>query len=158
MLPSSSLVGLSAFEVGGDAVASSQRFHLKGSRLSVSRLATVFFRGDWVDGAQRPEFVLCYDGTHDAGMTVCDRIPSNAVAPLDAGPADASWGGDVAHADAGAAVDAHTEFDASADDDDVVTPVDAPSPTDVLPVAQQDVVVAAELDAGPVGELDASAD
>jgi hypothetical protein len=93
MLPSSSLVGLSAFEVGGDAVASSQRFHLKGSRLSVSRLATVFFRGDWVDGAQRPEFVLCYDGTHDAGMTVCDRIPSNAVAPLDAGPADASWGG-----------------------------------------------------------------
>jgi hypothetical protein len=158
MLPSSSLVGLSAFEVGGDAVASSQRFHLKGSRLSVSRLATVFFRGDWVDGAQRPEFVLCYDGTHDAGMTVCDRIPSNAVAPLDAGPADASWGGDVAHADAGAAVDAHTEFDASADDEDVVTPVDTPSPTDVLPVAQQDVVVAAELDAGPVAELDASDD
>lgn len=159
MLPVSSLVGLSAFEVGGDAVASSQRFHLKGARLSASRVATVFFRGDWVDGAQRPEFVLCYDGTHDAGMTVCDRIPSNAVAPLDAGHADATWGGDVAHADAGTAVDAHVDFDASADDEDVPTTADAgAAPGDVLPVAQQDVVLAAELDAGPVAERDAAAD
>jgi hypothetical protein len=160
MLPVSSLVGLSAFEVGGEAVASSQRFHLKGARLSVSRVATVFFRGDWVDGAQRPEFVLCYDGTHDAGMTVCDRIPSNAVAPLDAGPADVPWSADGATIDAGATVDAPAEFDASADDEDVPTTFDAgvgPS-GDAALVAEQDVVALGELDVLPVAKLDAGVD
>lgn len=160
MLPVTSLVGLSAFEVGGEAVASSQRFHLKGARLSVSRLATVFFRGDWVDGAQRPEFVLCYDGTHDAGMTVCDRIPSNAVAPLDAGPADAPWSADGALVDAVATVDAPAEFDASADDEDVPTTFDAgvgPA-ADAAPVAEQDVVAVGELDVLPVAKLDAGLD
>jgi hypothetical protein len=146
MLPVTSLVGLSAFEVGGEAVASSERFHLKGARLSVSRVATVFFRGDWVDGAQRPEFVLCYDGTHDAGMTVCDRIPSNAVAPLDAGPTDVPGSADGAPVDAVATVDAHAEFDASADDEDAA------------PVAEQDVVAVGELDVLPVAKLDAGVD
>ncbi|MFO0625250.1 MAG: hypothetical protein U0325_06485 [Polyangiales bacterium] len=164
MLPSSSLVGLSAFEVGGDAVANSQRFHLKGSRLSVSRVATVFFRGDWVDGTQRPEFVLCYDGTHDAGMTVCDRIPSTAVAPLDAGTPDAGWGVDGAtdagvNGDGGGGVDATLEFDAHADDEDVPTGVDAGAPSsDVVPVAEQDVIAVGDLDARVTAVPDATAD
>lgn len=122
MLPPSSLVGLSAFEVGGEAVASSERFHLKGSRLAATRLATVFFRGDWVDRWEEPEFVLCYEGAQDAGLTVCDRIPATAVRHADAGAPDA---GDApptdAHSDAStsmdAGADAATDFDAAADDD-----------------------------------------
>lgn len=151
MLPPTSLVGLSAFEVGGDALANSQRFHLKGAQLSVSRVATVFFRGDWVDGTQPPEFVLCYDGMHDAGMTVCDRIPSFAVQPVDAGASDANVvapldvGIDAHAADAHAA-DAHDDLgadDASADDDagahDAGTHDDAGAPAaDVLTAAEAD--------------------
>ncbi|MEZ4394680.1 MAG: hypothetical protein R3A48_26705 [Polyangiales bacterium] len=122
MLPPSSLVGLSAFEVGGDAVASSERFHLKGSRLAATRLATVFFRGDWVDRWEEPEFVLCYEGAQDAGLTVCDRIPATAVRHADAGAPDAR---DAPPTDAppdaptpmDAGADASLEFDAAADDD-----------------------------------------
>lgn len=119
-LPPMSLVGLSAFEVGGEAVAGSQRFHLKAAQLSASRVATVFFRGDWVDGAQPPEFVLCYDGSHDAGMTVCDRIPSYAAQPVDAGAPDAARDAGVSDGsgiDAAAPDDAAVPDDASADDD-----------------------------------------
>jgi hypothetical protein len=90
--------------------------------------------------------VLCYDGTHDAGMTVCDRIPSNAVAPLDAGPTDVPGSADGAPVDAVATVDAHAEFDASADDEDAA------------PVAEQDVVAVGELDVLPVAKLDAGVD
>lgn len=122
MLPPSSLVGLSAFEVGGEAVASSERFHLKGSRLAATRLATVFFRGDWVDRWEEPEFVLCYEGSQDAGLTVCDRIPATAVRHADAGAPDA---GVAPSSDASldatpamdAGVDAALDFDAAADDD-----------------------------------------
>ena len=107
-LPAMYSVQLAAQAVSEDVLARSDRVGLKGDLLQRSRMATVFFLGG--DGVRTPapEFVLCYEGAHDAGMTVCDRIPATAVprpVATDAGIAqDAS--------------DAHVEpVDAVVDDD-----------------------------------------
>lgn len=88
LLPLAYPVGLTAFEVGGDAVANSDRFNIKTALIDRTRLATVYFHGEWVSRGIRPEFVLCYDGNEDAGLTVCDRIPASPVTPFDAGEPD----------------------------------------------------------------------
>ena len=104
-LPATYTVQLAAQAVSEDVLARSERVTLKGDLLLRSRMATVFFLGGG-DGvrAPEPEFVLCYEGARQAGMTVCDRIRATAVprplvgdagAPHDAGdagvePADAT--------------------------------------------------------------------
>lgn len=87
-LPLAFPVGLSAFEVGGDAVANSDRFNIKAPLLSRARLVTVYFRGAWPKREERPEFVVCYDGAYDAGLTSCDRVAATAIPRDDAGRAD----------------------------------------------------------------------
>ena len=93
-LPPSFSVQLAAQAVSEDVIARSDRVGLKGDLLQRSRMATVFFVGG--DGVRTsgPEFVLCYEGIRDAGMTVCDRIPATTV------PRPAATDGGVA-ADAG---------------------------------------------------------
>jgi hypothetical protein len=93
-LPASYTVQFAAEAVSTDVLARSDRVGLKVDLLLRSRMATVFFIGG--DGVRTPapEFVLCYEGARDAGMTVCDRIAATAVPrPVagDAGaPADAA--------------------------------------------------------------------
>ncbi|MDB4932639.1 MAG: hypothetical protein JWM10_5123, partial [Myxococcaceae bacterium] len=100
-------VQFAAEAVSTDVLARSERVGLKVDLLLRSRMATVFFIGG--DGVRTPapEFLLCYEGARDAGMTVCDRIAAAAVPrPVvgDAGaPADA--------------VDAPAEADAGPEDD-----------------------------------------
>lgn len=79
-LPATYSVQIAAQAVSEDVLARSERVALKGDLLLRSRMATVFFLGG--DGVRTPapEFVLCYEGARDAGMTVCDRIPATAVA------------------------------------------------------------------------------
>lgn len=107
-LPATYSVQLAAQAVSEDVLARSDRVLLKGDLLQRTRMATVFFLGG--DGVRTPspEFVLCYEGEHDAGMTVCDRIPATAIPRPVA--TDASTGQDAS--------DAHVEpVDAVVDDD-----------------------------------------
>jgi hypothetical protein len=78
-LPPTYSVQLAAQTVSDEVLARSDRVGLKTDLLLRSRMATVFFLGG--DGVRTPgpEFVLCYEGARDAGMTVCDRIPATAV-------------------------------------------------------------------------------
>lgn len=87
-LPVGYPIQLSAFMVGGDPIVRSERVSVKANLLRQSRMATVFFAGAEPGATPPPEFVLCYEGTVDAGMTQCDRIATMAVA--DAGVVDAA--------------------------------------------------------------------
>lgn len=107
-LPPTYSVQLAAQAVSEDVLARSERVALKGDLLLRSRMATVFFLGG--DGVRTPtpEFVLCYEGARDAGMTVCDRIPATAVPRTVVTDAGASQD----------AADVHVEpVDAAIDDD-----------------------------------------
>jgi hypothetical protein len=107
-LPPTYSVQFAAQSVSDDVLARSERVGLKADLLLRSRMATVFFLGG--DGVRTPtpEFVLCYEGARDAGMTVCDRIAATAVPRM-------------VNTDAGAsqdAADGHVEpVDAAIDDD-----------------------------------------
>lgn len=78
-LPSNYSVQFAAQGVAEDVIARSERVGLKAHLLLQSRMATVFFAGG--DGVRTPgpEFVLCYEGARDAGMTVCDRLAATAI-------------------------------------------------------------------------------
>ena len=78
-LPAPYSVQFAAQTVSDDVLARSDRVGLKGDLLLQSRMATVFFLGGDGVHTPAPEFVLCYEGARDAGLTVCDRIPATAV-------------------------------------------------------------------------------
>ncbi len=78
-LPAPYSVQFAAQTVSDDVLARSDRVGLKGDLLLQSRMATVFFLAGNGVPTPAPEFVLCYEGARDAGMTVCDRIPATAV-------------------------------------------------------------------------------
>ena len=103
-LPAGYSVQFGAQAVAGNALARSARWSLKDDLLRQSRMATVFFVGGVDPALQPPQFIVCYEGARDAGMTACDRIGATRVAPppdaaVDAGdaaadaPADAGDGG-----------------------------------------------------------------
>ncbi len=77
-LPQTYTVQFAALNVSSDILARSDRVALKTELLLRSRMATLFFLGGDSARPAPPEFVLCYEGTHYAGMTVCDRIPGAA--------------------------------------------------------------------------------
>lgn len=77
-LPQTYTVQFAALNVSGDILARSSRVALKSDLLLRSHMATLFFLGG--DGGRTgpPEFVICYEGAREAGMTTCDRIPASA--------------------------------------------------------------------------------
>lgn len=93
LLPEEERVQFAARAVGGGDVdvARSERVPLKGQLLRRSHMATLFFTGDGTPTSP-PEFVLCYEGAHDAGMNVCDNVQA---LPMDAGARDAGTAGEV---------------------------------------------------------------
>jgi hypothetical protein len=113
-LPGTYTVQIAAQTVSDEVLARSERVVLKGELLLRYRMATVFFLGG--DGVRTPppEFVLCYEGARDAGMTVCDRIAATAV-PRSVG-ADGGAGPDAADAQHDADADVDAMVDAALDD------------------------------------------
>jgi len=100
-LPLAYSVQFAALNVSSDILARSDRVALKTELLLRSRMATLFFLGGNAAHPAPPEFVLCYEGARNAGMTVCDRIPGTPEARpaiVDAGAStlvrDAATGAD----------------------------------------------------------------
>jgi hypothetical protein len=108
-LPLTYSVQFAALNVSSDILARSERVALKTELLLHSRMATLFFLGGDAARPAPPEFVLCYEGTRNAGMTVCDRIPGTA----EARPTTSDAGASTLVRDAGAGAD-------DASDDDVL--------------------------------------
>ena len=85
-LPAGYSVQFGAQAVAGESLARSARWLLKDDLLQQSRMATVFFVGGTDPVAAPPQFVICYEGARDGGMTTCDRVSATAsTRPADAG-------------------------------------------------------------------------